>query len=94
MDSKRFVTVRDYSGKGSKDGTFYVNVHGYGATTQDNGNFVESNNYPYKQKRTARRIAKNLAKRKGYEYRQDLEYTKYNWPKRTTPLPVEAEVVS
>jgi hypothetical protein len=87
-DSGRFVTVRDYKKTGSKDGTFYINVHRY------TGEFFESRSFPYKQKRTARRIAKRLAKREGYEYRQDMEYS--CMPAEvgpTTPLVVEAEVI-
>ena len=79
--SKRYVTVRDPGAAGSKDGSFFINVHSY-----DGGGIFQSNNYEYKQKRTARRIAKRLAKRKGYEYRQDMEYTASNFPRMTAPL--------
>jgi hypothetical protein len=85
MESKKlYVTIRDYHGKGSKDGCFFVNCHSY-----EGGMVQESNNFEYRQKRTARRIAKRLAAKMGYEYRQDMEYTHSHLPGVTAPLPVE-----
>lgn len=81
----RYVTIRDYFGDGSKDGTFYVNCHRY-----EGGNYLESNCFAYKQKRTARRIAKRLAAKMGYEYRQDMEYTGSNFPSMIAPLAAAA----
>ena len=91
MDSekKRYVTVRDIDGDGCKDGSFFVNVHAY-----PGGDHVRSDNHSYNQKRSARRAARKLAVKKGYEYRQDMEYTGDNLPGKTVPLPVEVEAVS
>ena len=79
--TKRYVTVRDIDSSGSKDGKFFVNEHDYSGGVQ-----VASSDHQYNQKRSARRAARNLAKREGYEYRQDQEYTRCNFPKMTAPL--------
>jgi hypothetical protein len=84
----KYVTVRDIAGDGSKDGSFFVNVHKYAG-----GNFIESSMHEYNQKRSARRAARKLAVKKGYEYRQDKEYTGGNFPKMTAPLGTEASGV-
>ena len=87
MDSteKRYVTVRDVMGDGSKDGSFFVNEHKY-----TGGTFAGSSMHEYNQKRSARRAARILAEAEGYEYRQDMEYVGGTFPKATESLPTGA----
>ena len=60
----RYVTVRCFDNMNE----FFVNIINY------NGNVVEWGRHPYIHRRSARRAAKKLAKRKDISYRQDLEY--------------------
>ena len=65
-----YVTVRCFN----EMDEFFVNIISY------NGRVVESDRYPYVHKRSARRAAKKLAKRKDISYRQDLEYANFEDP--------------
>ena len=59
-----YVTVRCFN----EMDEFFVNIISY------NGNVVEWGRHPYIHRRSARRAAIRIAKRKDISYRQDLEY--------------------
>ena len=65
-----YVTVKCFN----EMDEFFVNIINY------NGNVMEGGRYPYLHKRSARRAAKKLAKRKDISYRQDLEYANFEDP--------------
>ncbi len=65
-----YVTLRCFTGENS----FYVNVINYA------GIVVVCGKHKYKHKRSARRAAITLAKKRDNSYRQDLEYDDYEGP--------------
>ena len=73
-----YVTVRCFSSENS----FYVNVINYAGTV------IVWGQHPYKHKRSARRAAIALAKKRDSSYRQDLEYDNYK-----SPATILAEIV-
>ena len=65
-----YVTVRHMN----DEDAFFVNVINYDGTYNGMGQ------HRYVHKRSARRAAKKLAKRKDISYRQDLEYRDFEGP--------------